>query len=303
MPLEDLQTGLDLFDYVLKMGNQPGGASDDYAQEVKAIVRKEYWDLLQLERWWWATPQQPGIITVKKKTDVLVSTISGSTVTLSAVLSPSQANAKFAMQSNSVMYRVSAHTSGTNVLTLDAEYVDTPTSGSAWVFFDEHLMPETCLKPWGPLRLRSVRNHTVDLLPYSEYESRFGWTLVHPGNTITAGTLVSGKQSAVTGDMQQIARFAGFTDQSMVLEFPYTQFHNLDFTGTIATDSPRIPRTDRWVIAEKALWTLWRNKNDKLADSAELKARNKIDEMRQFHLGMATRERFHVAPNHSLRAG
>ncbi len=303
MAIYDLQTGLDLYDYVMKMGHQPGGAADDYADEVKATLQKEYWDLLQLERWWWATPQQPGTITIQRKTDVLVQTIAGNQVTLSAVVATSQVNAKLALQANSVMYRVTAHTAGTNILTLDADYVEDQTSGLAWLFFDEYKLPETCLKPWGPLRVRSTRNQAIDLLPYQEYEKRFGWSLVAPGAFISAGCLVSGAQTAASGDMRQVARFAGFVDRSLVLEFPYTQFHSLDFTGNVATDCPLVPRADRWVLAEKALWTLWRNKNDKLADSAELKAKVKIDEMRQFHLNMATRDRMHVAPHHSLRAG
>ena len=302
MSIEDIQTGNDLFDYVMKFGNQPGGASDDYAQEVKATIQKEYFDLLQLERWWWAMARLQGTISIPAKTDANVLTVNGNQVTLSQSIATSQKYGKFAMQANSVVYVVAAHTAGSNVLTLDASYVETPTSGRAWIYQDEFLTPPDCLKPWGPFRLRSVRSASVDLLPYNEYESRYGGTLV-TGLNLKHGTVVGGQQDPTTGDMSQLLRFAGFSDVPLVLQFPYTQFHSLDFSGNVATDCPRVPRPDRWVIAEKALWTLWRNKNDQLADSAELKARNKVDEMRQFHLNMATRDRIHVSPNASLRAG
>lgn len=303
MSIETIQTGLDLYDYVMQFGNQPGGPSDDYGQQVRATIQKEYWDLLQLERWWWATPQQPAIVVIRAKTDALVTTITGPTVTLSQSLATSQANNKFALQANSIVYRVSAHTAGTNVLTLDADYVETPTAGSAWIYQDEFPMPADCLKPWGPFRVRGRHNLLVDLYPASEYEQRWGGNLVSLQGTIGGGFIFGGRQNAADGNMQQLVRFAGFSDLSLVLECPYTQFHQLDFSGSVATDCPRLPRTDRWVIAEQALWTLWRNKNETIADSAAIKAKVKLDQMTSFHLGMPSRERLHMRPEHSLRAG
>lgn len=301
MSIEDIQTGADLFEYVMKFGNQPGGASDDYAQEVKATLKKEYWDLLQLERWWWAMARLQGTISIPAKIDATVTTIAGNQVTLSQPIATSQKYGKFAMQANSVVYVVAAHTAGSNVLTLDASYVESNTGGRAWIYQDEFLTPSDCLKPWGPFRQRSVRAGVVGLLPYNEYEDRYGGTIA-AGSSLSYGTIAGGQQEASTGNMSQLIRFSGFSDMPVVLQFPYTQFHDIDFSGNVATDCPRVPRPDRWVIAERALWTLWRNKNDQLADSAELKARNKVDEMRQFHLNMATRDRIYVNPNASLRA-
>lgn len=300
--LEDMRTGADLFDYVMMFGGQPGGSNDDFATTVKAAIRKEYWDLMQKHRWWWAAPQRPATITVEANRAVTISTIAGVTVTLSVPISTSQAGKKIMLDANLVPYRIVTHTAGTNVCTLDAEYAEDQTSGRATIYQDEYAGAIDCLKPWGPFRSRTDANYLVDLIPYVEFENKFGWGRVTHGHQITHGTLYAARQDPVTGRMQQIYRFNATSDRRFVLEFPYTVYHNIDFSGTIATDCPLVPETDRWVIAEMALWTLWRNKNNNLADSAFLKASKKIESMETAHLSMETRTGLFARQNHSIAA-
>jgi hypothetical protein len=95
--------------------------------------------------------------------------------------------------------------------------------------------------------------------------------------------------------------FGPISDDAVNLEFQYTQRHTLDFSGG-ASDYPVLPEEDRWVLAELALWTLWRNKNDDLADSAQLKAQRKIDQMMTAHLAIETRAGLYAQYNNNLGA-
>ena len=302
MALEDLRTGLDLFNYVLSFGGQGGGINDDYATHVKAAIRQAYWDLLQKHPWWFARAARPLAISVQARQQVSVSTIVGNTVTLSAAIATSQADKKFVLEANGVPYWITGHTAGTATLTLDAAYVETPATGSAVVVQDEYSLPATCLKPWGPLKSRGLYEHHVDILLEREWKHRYDWKLLGSSGPVQAAYLARGKQDSVMGLMSQVLRVAPWGDVAMVLEAEYSEFHDLDFSGSLATDSPRLPWADRWILGERALFTLWRNKNNTLADSAELRAQKKEDEMQVVHLGMASRENLYVRPQHSIGA-
>lgn len=302
MALEDMRTGLDLFNYVMTFGGQEGGMNDDYAATVKACLRKEYAEFLQMHKWWFGLARRPAVLAIQPLQTVTAVTISGATVTLSSVIATSQADNKFCLQADGIPYRVISHTAGTNTLTLDTTYVEAQRSGAAWIYQDEYLAPSDCMKPWGPLRSRSNYQHIVDLLPDKQYDELYGsWRLFGP-RPVAAGKIGAGYQDPLTGQMQHVLTFAPLSDQALTLEFQYTKRVTLDFSGSLATDAPVLPEEDRWVLAEKALWTLWRNKNDDLADSAELKAQKKIETMLSHHLPIETRAGFYARANHNLGA-
>ena len=299
MALEDLQTGRDLFDYVLNFGGQPGGANDEYAAHVKAAIREAYWDFLALHNWWFARAPRPLALSLQPAAQVTVSSISGQTVNLSGPISTSQAGKKFALQVNHIPYRITAHTAGTAVLTLDAEYAETETSGLAWVYQDELSTPADCRKIFGPFRSRTQWDQVVDIIPEREFEQTY-WNNVVGNGRVEAARLVRGTIDGTTYDVSPVLQFAPYPDYKVVLEAEYLQFHNLDFSGNVATDSPRLPRPDRWVLAERALFVLWRNKNNTLADSAELRASRKQAEMERMHLTMTSKERMFVTRNNRV---
>lgn len=302
MPLEEMKTGLDLFDYVLSFANQPGGPNDDYATHAKAAIRQTYWDFLQLYPWWFARAARPMALSIQAKQTVTVQSIVGNVVTLTSNPATSQVNKKLAIQANAIPYIVAAHTAGSNQLTLDAAYVETPSAGSAWLFQDEYVCPATCLKPWGPLKSRGVYERQVDILLEREWKHRYDWKLLSGTGPVESAYVVRGQVDSTTGLIAPVLRVAPWGDVAMVLEGEYTEFHDLDFTGNVATDSPKLPRADRWVLAERALFTIWRNKNNTLADSAELKASRKQEEMERMHLSMASRENMYVRHPHSIGA-
>lgn len=275
MALEDLISGKDLLFYVLGFAGQSKSTTDDYADQAKAAIRANYWELLCLEKWPFAMAASPGVVTTVAKQAVTVSSISGITVTLSATIATSMAGRKFFVDSNQAVYRISAHTAGTATLTLDATYVETETSGAGTIYQDEYALNSNCMKPWSPMNLRGQFEGEIDIINPNEFKAKYGSSRTSSTGYTEDATIVRNDSS---GNMQ--IQIAPWSEDRINIEYDYTEFANLDFSGAGAGDTPKPRQEDRWVIAEFALWTIFRNKDDNLADSAFIRANKKLEEMK-----------------------
>jgi hypothetical protein len=298
MALENLATGQDLLYYVLKSGGQSASAGDDYADQAKAAIRSNYWEIRCMEPWWWAMSPTPKVITTVASQNVTASSITGATVTLSGNLTPSVAGQKFFLRSTQAMYRILTHTAGTNILGLDATFIETITSGPGVIYQDEYDLDATCMKIWDPLWLRGQFEGPIDLINEREFKVKYGWTQISAtGLTEVAREI----RPNAAGNMR--IQVAPWSQTQLNIEYDFTLFHDLDFSGAGAGDTPTMPLEDRWVVAERALGILWRNKNDMLADAALVRAQSKLETMRDKATTSATRNRAWVRPRHSLGVG
>jgi hypothetical protein len=293
MALEDLTTGQDLLYYTLRSGGQGANTSDDYAQDVKAALRSEYSQVLMMEPWHWAMASTPGVLQTVASLTVIVSSISGATVTLSAALTTSVAGRKFYLTSTQAMYRISAHVAGTATLTLDAPYVETPTAGPATIYQDEYSAVTGCLRIWPPMQLRGQFDGDVDLINEREFAVKHRRTRAVGGYTEVATVI----RNDLNGNMQ--LQLAPWSLVAMTMEYEYTKHQTLDFGGG-SGDVPVLPIPDRWVIAERALYRLWRNKADPRAAAAWDRASDKLNDMRSMYLATASRNRMWTRPRNSL---
>lgn len=298
MAKEDLQYGLDLLYYVLGFAGQSEVTTDEYAAHAKAAIRQNYWEILQMEPWPFALNPTPGVITTYASQSVTIDSISGATVTLSASIATSMAGRKIYLNALQVIYRITAHTAGTDTLTLDADWVETETSGQATIFQDEYSLSSTCMTLWGPLTLRGNADHEVEVVDHGQFKARHndgGWAVQGITNIATQIRYDS------SGNPQ--VQLAPISSDRSVLEYEYTRFHNLDFTGAGSGDTPIIPLQNRWVIAERSLWTLWRNKNNELAASAWNRAEDHLNVMRTRHLPKGSRPKSWMRFRNNLGAG
>lgn len=279
MALEDFIYGLDLLYYVLKSGGQSASTTDDYVADAKAAIRKEYWQILCMEPWNFALAATPGVITTVASQNVTVLSIAGATVTLSANIAATQAGRKFYLNSNQAFYRISAHTAGTATLTLDATYVEDETAGPAVIFQDEYALSSSCMRLWGPLNLRGQFEGEIDLMGAKEFKAEYGDSRVSGIGITEAATEI--RQDSSGNPQIQIAPWS---EDRINIEYDYTEFHNLDFTGAGSGDTPKLRREDRWIIGERALWTLFRNKDDQIADSAWKRSEEGLMGLRDKHL-------------------
>jgi hypothetical protein len=189
------------------------------------------------------------------------------------------AGRKFYVNSNQAIYRVSAHTAGTAILTLDASYIEDETSGTGTIYQDEYALNANCMRLWSPMRLRGGLKGEIEVINDKEFEARYGGAW----NAAVGFTDVAREIRQDSSGNKQI-QVAPWPEDAINIEYDYTEYHNLDFSGAGAGDTPKLRKEDRWVIAERALFVLYRNKNDNLADSAWLRQENKLKEMRNIYL-------------------
>ena len=305
MSYADFTYGLDLVKYVLRRGGQDGTdaaySSDDFVNDVKGYVRRAYWDVLKYARWPFAMPTSPGIITTYAAQNVSVTGISGASpavVTLLNTIATSMAGRKFYMNANQSVYIIAAHTAGTNTLTLDSAYVDAHTSGGAMIYQDEYALPASALKIWGPLRMRGIWGRDLPVMDQPRFDEVYGGQTVVLG----PGPIEAACVTRYDGNGAMMIRLAPWMETAQVIEVDYTVFHDLDFTGSGSGDTPKVPRDDRVVIGDKALYDLFADKNDDRADQAELKAQRKLQEMTVQYVG-AQRSQAFVKPRNSLSLG
>ncbi len=307
MGTPDLIFGQDIAKAVLLDAGEADSLTGRYGEDVKRYVLQGYWSFLCHARWPWALSPTPGIMTTVAKRDVIVSSISSATpavVTLSAVIATSMAGRKFYMEGNQSVYRIAGHLAGTNLLTLDAGYVETETAGSAVIFQDEYNLPNACIKVWDPLHVRGQRYNPVPLIEKPEFEARYGrgsWSLGF-GPIEAACEIQPDAYSASANGVVRRVRVAPWSEEALNLEFDYTLFHSLDFTGAGDGDTPHCPRERRMVLVHLAVFEMFVNKDDTKADQAITKARQLLEEMVPFYIP-SQRGRFRTAPKHSATLG
>ena len=307
MSHEDLITGLDILHAVQLDCGEAASATGRYGTDAKRYVRKAYWRLLTWERWPWALSPTPGIITTAAKQDVTVSSISSATpgvVTLSATIATSQAGKKFYLDGNQSVYRIAAHTAGTALLTLDAKYVETETAGAGVIFQDEYQMGANVLKIWDPLTARGTRYGEIKLMDKPRFEQLYGrgsWGIGFGPLEACCEVAPDAYEVANTSVMRKL-RFAPWSEEALNLEFDYTTFHNLDFSGSGDADTPRIPRDHRSVLVDLAAFELFIGKDDTKADQAMAKAAMQVAEMRQQYIPSQD-GRVYVQAHHSAALG
>ena len=300
MALNDFLYGKDVLLWVLDAGQQTAVTTDDYATSVKGAVLQAYWDCLAARKWPFALASTPAVLSTVAKQAVTVSSISGTALTLSAALTPSMAGYKFYLDGQQAIYRVTAHTAATTAVTLDASYVETPTSGAGTFFKDEYALTANCIRPWGPFWYRGQPGaRDIDLLDNDEFKGRFGHGTLSSGGYVEAVTPVRDQAMTAGGNGLWTVQVAPWSEDAVNLEYDYTEFDELDFSGTGLADTPKIPRHDRIVIGYRALFHLLRTKDDNLADSAELEYQRKISEMEGRYCP-SSRKRMWVRSRNSL---
>ena len=299
MAYPDFTTGLDLLKYTLDQGGQTPSTSDDYATLVKANLLVAYWSILGYRPWPWAKAPTPKVVTTEAKVTATVSSISGTTVTLSGNLTPSQAGKKWYLDSQGIVYRVSAHTDNTDTLTLDATYVETVTAGLSTFYQDEYTLATDVIVPHGPLWLRGQYEGPIDLLEREEFVGRYGRMMSRgSGGLVEAATLLRWYQSGAT--QAPVIQIAPWPEDAVNLEYEYAERHVLTFDGVAATDTPKVPLEYRWVIGEWALWLLFRKKSDDGIIPTDPNIQSGLMQMQSLYFSFANRPRFHTRPRFGL---
>lgn len=291
-------TGQDLANAILKSGGQNQATTDDYYLDVQMALMQEYKSILAYGQWYWAKKPLPGIITTTARQLVTVSSISGNQVTLSATVTPSVQYQKFYINANQAYYRITAHTAGTAVLTLDATYVETTRAGQATLYQDEYNLASDCLVPWTPFRIRGQWERDVEVVSEKEGRARYGWSTT---TAISVPEVAWVVRTDPAGGQNVRVQIAPWPTDAMNLEYDYTvNPADLTFDGNSTTDVPLIPQPYRWVLYQRALSQLFATKNDDLSERAWLRAQQGLDEMTTKYLDIASETRYFTRPRYGL---
>lgn len=175
------------------------------------------------------------------------------------------------------MYRISAHTAGTATLTLDAEYVETETSGAMTIYQDEYLVESTVLKIWDPMQVRGQWWQQVPGLSKPVFEEQYGKGWSAGPAPVEAFTEVHWDYTGGLGTRR--IRFGPWSEDRFVVEYDYNQFHTLDFSDDAATDTPRVPREYRQVVVDLAKYYAFLLKDDTKADGSFLNQHRMYQQM------------------------
>jgi len=292
--MAEFDTGQDLLRHFLRRVGQilPTATDESTADRLidgKLYLNEAHWWLCARRPYRWARKSPPQQFVSIAQDEVTASVIAGATVTLSATLTPSRAGRKFMVDSDGLPHRISAHTAGTDTLTLVTAYTGDATSGAGRIFQDE-ITVATDILAWPSII--EVRNRS-ELLLVSEAELR----------QITAANSRSVDRRVRYGAFitDSVLRIAPWTTAARLFECAYNyRADALTFDGVAGTDTPIVPRTFRQAIAWRAEVKVANDRRD--FDRAKV-AQGELDEilasMDAVEIGFQKSRRF-VPPGHRV---
>ena len=254
--MADLDTGRDILRHLLRRcGDILPTATDDAAGDrqldAKLYVNEAHWWVCGLRDWRWARKTPPAQFVSIAQDLVTVSSIAGTTVTLSASLAASRAGRKFMVDSDGIPHRVLAHTAATAVLTLATAYTGDTTSGAGTIFQDE-LTVATDILGWPGVKEVRTGGH-MRLISEQELDE------LRPANVhgVTRGI----RYGAFLTD--SVLRIAPWTTEARLFECAYNvRAAALTFDAAAATDTPLVPQQFRSLIAWRAEEKVAHDKQD-----------------------------------------
>jgi hypothetical protein len=250
----NFDTGQDILQNILRRGGdilptETVTSSADHLIDVKLYTNAAYWEICALKPWRF-NKKRKQFASIAKVTGS-VSSISGTSVTLSATIATSMAGRKIFLDGDGIPHRISAHTGGTDTLTLEASYTGSQTSGTFTIFQDEIDTGQTDILAYPMV----VELHTGDgliVVPEGELLREFPRNIQ---GTTRAQYAAFISQSAV--------RLAPWTESARLFEVVYNyRPPALTFDGVANTDTPVIPQESRIAIAQRALAKMYADKRD-----------------------------------------
>lgn len=262
-----------------------GANVSDYLTSIKRFINQAYIDFLGLYPWPFALKDPPGVIA----TDAVVSgtatfTKGSAIVTATATISPSMTDRKIYAESDGVPYRISSHTDGSTIITLDSPFTSTTTSATFYIYQDEYTLASDCLKPWWMW----FRDNPQDVIHFDSLHYLQA-TYATPHQTSLGPVKVAYiKNNKI--------RFSSYSTDSKTIEYDYTYDPgDLDFSGSGSVDTPIIPLRYRHFIADIALSKLQTLKNE----SPDMNYVGELRELKKF-FGSLRQNRFRPRKNQSL---
>ena len=292
-----ITTGQGLKNHALfRCGEKTDGTSD-YATQIEQYVLDALNDVHAAAPFYFVLADPPGVLSLVAKVAATVTSIAGTTWTLSGTIATSQAGKKVYLDSEQIIYRIITHTAGTATLAVDAAYAETVTSGPCTIFQDEYNLAANCLRPWDGW-VRNRPSETVQFITGRESNTRYP----NRGAYTTKWTYTAALIQGATGGIQKV-RVIPWPTEAMTIEYQYSKrAAALTFDGVAGTDTPDVPKEDLLCVADRAAFMLAVDKNDDRANGYFEQSNRRLDAMVERYIAMQ-RPSFRPAYGSSLGVG
>ena len=260
-----LTTSGDILNWVLFNANEPiDGTSEFQTHAVDSLNRayREIWmgggalDPELNEQWLWLKKDPPGVLTLNPliETGTVSVTNNNATATLSFAPSTSLAGRFFKVEGHPDIFRIQAHTGGSQTLTLDGVYTgDTDAAASYTIMQLEYTLASDLLYVLGPMRVYSDDQPYIDGVDLKALERDYPLFFVEGG--------IPTKFAMVTETKVRFNRYGGDESTDLIrVEYDYLAKPSAELADD--ANEPLIPLQHRQVLADLALMYLLMAKSD-----------------------------------------
>lgn len=267
-----------LADILFRANEETDGSSDFDAAALTYLNRayRAIWnggtELLPdiNELWWWLRSSTPGTIILQPP--ITTGTISVANNSASATLSAVQATSLegwfFKVDGHADVFRISAHTAGTDAVTLDSVYTGTTDTAATYRAFKLiYTLSATMLHTIGPMRTYQDGRRMIFGLSPEQMDRQ--WPLAQ----VTGG--VPRNFAPLSESTVQFSHWGG-TEATDYIRVEYDYYRLPDDLTDSGAEEPLIPLAYRYILADYALGMLFIDKNDDRAEGLLAVARNGI---------------------------
>lgn len=254
-----------ILDEALDRANELTDGTSDYETQALDSLNRFYrslwkgggeFEVPENIPWWWLRSPNPGVITLDPVIDSgTVSVTNNSTsATLSATQATSMAGRFFKIDGDQDVFKISAHTAGTDALTLDSPYTgDTNTAASYKLMKTIYTLASDLLSLVGPIRGYRDRETHIDHMSAQEMDSY--WPLTDLQSGMPQNFSFLGETTI------RFSHYGGKTSTEYIrLDYEYL-IKPADLTDS-ASEEPVVPIEYRHILSDAVLFFLQRLKED-----------------------------------------
>jgi hypothetical protein len=293
----NLQFTSDLISDVLFRSGEPTDGSSQYQTTVLSYLNRAYMGVCSggselmpevRENWWWLRKYPPGLLFLippiaSGGSSVLfgvfpatvTATINSTTLTFSSNVGTSLTGWHIRIGASSDLYRIAAHTSGTNTATLDTTWNNVTTTTSYLVGKLEYALAADVMRILSPMRSAGTNGNTdptkIHEMDIEKLETDY------PLAQVSSGMPEAFARVGLT--QVRFNRFnSAIPDHYARVEYDYLQRPAM-LTSPGITEEPLVPWEWRRVLADWALLWLFMDRNDSRADAVGLSAKQTLQAM------------------------
>lgn len=282
----------DIMDDVLFRAGEPtdsaGSRSSDFAVAALRYINRAYqavWmggtelNPLINEDWHWLKKETPGVLSLLPVIDVgtIAVTNNNNSITFSSAPINSLTGCLFKVDGFADVFRISAHTGGSALATLDGIYTGATNSASAYKAMTViYSLASDLLKVFSPMRVYQDNQIKIIGISTNEMDSAYPLTDLQGGVPT---------RFAIIGDLSGVRRIRfnkyGDVDANEYIRVDYDYLYTpADLTDS-DSEEPVIPFKHRRILADLALYFILMDKNDRRASAVGNLAKTILEAMMQ----------------------